>query len=89
MGKESKNGDMILKMDVGKACDRVDWLFLQETLSMFGFPAGIINLILHGITSSKMSLLWKGSRMEGFASHRGLQQGDPLLRTFLFFAWRD
>lgn len=55
--KWSKNCDMILKLDLEKAYDLVDWGFLKETLHVFDFPDGIVSLIVHNISSPSNSLL--------------------------------
>lgn len=73
-----KKGDLILKLDLEKVYDRVDWAFLQDTLRKFGFPGTIVALIMHGITSSSISILWNGCKTPGFTPCRGLRQGDPL-----------
>jgi hypothetical protein len=57
-----KKGDMVFKLDLDKAYDRVDWRFLRETLEKFNFPSGIISLIMFSITSSSNTILWNGSK---------------------------
>lgn len=71
--KKSKRGDIVFKLDLEKAYDRVDWSFLKKTLIMVCFHEVIISLIMHGIASSSISLLWNGSRMEAFMPKRGLR----------------
>lgn len=68
----------MLKLDLEKAYDRVDWRFLRHTLELYGFPDVITSLILNCISSSSISLLWNGCRTDGFTPMRGLRQGDPL-----------
>lgn len=84
-----KKGDMVLKLDLEKAYDRVDWDFLRQTLQVFGFPPAITSLIMHRISSTSISLLWNGCATPRFIPKRGLKQGDPLSPTCLFFAWKD
>lgn len=35
---KKKKGDLVYKLDLEKAYDRVDWRFLQTTLQRYGFP---------------------------------------------------
>lgn len=57
----------MFKIDFEKAYDRIDWDFLRLTLSEFGFPAPIINLIMSCITSSNLAVKWNGEWLESFA----------------------
>ncbi|XP_070002723.1 uncharacterized protein [Nicotiana sylvestris] len=37
---------MILKIDLEKAFDKIEWSFIRDTLHAFNFPTDIINLIM-------------------------------------------
>jgi hypothetical protein len=67
---KKKKGDMVFKLDLEKAYDRVNWNFLKETLEMFHFPLRIIALIMFGISASSNSILWNGSKIEAFTHER-------------------
>jgi hypothetical protein len=73
-----KKGDVVYKLDLEKAYDNVSWDFLKSCLEDFGFPTLTINLIMHCVTSSSLSLIWNGNRLPSFIPTKGLRQGDPL-----------
>src|ERR1044072_6381284 len=75
---KNKNKNIIFKLDLEKAYDSVSWEFLRDTLLFFGFPQTTIELIMFCVSSSSLTLLWNGTRLEPFSSSRGLRQGDPL-----------
>lgn len=75
---KKKQVDMIFKLDLEKACDHVNWDFLEVCLKRNGFPPITIKLIMHWLTSSDMFILWNGRRLPNFIMTRGLQKGDPL-----------
>ena len=74
----SKVGTMTLKIDLEKAYDRLKWFFIRLTFQHFNFPSSWIDLIMSCISSSSLSVLVNGERLENFAPSRGIQQGDPL-----------
>lgn len=69
---------MIVKIDLEKAYDRVDWGFLQEVLRVIGVSETIRKVILSCISSTELSVVWNSKKLDGFNPERGLQQGDPL-----------
>nr|KYP44678.1 Retrovirus-related Pol polyprotein LINE-1 [Cajanus cajan] len=69
-------GDLILKLDLEKADDRVDWSFLRRILIDLGFPPHIISLIMHGVSSASLCLLWNGQKAGTITPRRGLRQGS-------------
>jgi hypothetical protein len=53
---KKKKGDVVYKIDLEKAYDNVNWDFLRFCLTQFGFPPITIDLIMHCVTASSLSL---------------------------------
>lgn len=48
---KGKKANMILKIDLEKAFDRLKWSFIYHTLRFFKFPPYITKFIMHCITT--------------------------------------
>lgn len=53
----------ILKVDLEKAYDRVDWGFLHEVLKKSGFGVTYRKLIPNTITSAALYVCWSGMNL--------------------------
>lgn len=51
--KKNKVGCVVMKLDLEKAYDRVNWEFLEDTLEAFNFPRNLITLVMFCVRSSK------------------------------------
>ena len=69
---------MIIKLDLEKAYDHLQWPFVRETLMEARFPQRMVNVILNCISLVSFSILWHGNRTQAFTPSRGVRQGDPL-----------
>jgi hypothetical protein len=75
--------DAILKLDLSKAYDRVNWTFLHLVLIQMGMSLKTINWIMGCIQSASFAILINGAPSNFFKASRGLRQGCPL-SPFLF-----
>ncbi|KAF7138178.1 hypothetical protein RHSIM_Rhsim07G0234500 [Rhododendron simsii] len=84
--KKGSVGTMVIKIDLEKAFDHLEWGFIRKMLLSFNFPDLWVNLILSCISSSSSSVLFNGGKTENFWPSRGIRQGDPLSLTFSSYA---
>lgn len=68
---------MVVKIDLAKAYDKVEWAVLKQIMQLHGFPMKIINLVMECISTASFSVLINGNPLGMFHSSRGLSQGDP------------
>ena len=76
--KKGKKGYMALKLDISKAYDQVEWLFLQNIMVKIRFPAGWIERVMSCVTIPSLSILVNGKPYGMIQPSRGIRQGDPI-----------
>ena len=76
--KMKKLQAMVLKLDLVKAFDRVNWNFLRLVLLQIGVPVDVVNWIMGCVSSSNFSILVNGTPRKIFLTSRGIRQGCPL-----------
>lgn len=78
LDKKRFGGNVIMKVDIKKAFDTLDWHFLIAVLQRFGFSPVFTDWILNILHSARLSILVNGKAVGFFSCSRGVRQGDPL-----------
>lgn len=76
--KQKNHKALILKLDLKKAFDCIDWEFLRLILHAIGCGDLFTNWILACVSTANFAVLINGEASNFFKSERGLRQGCPL-----------
>ena len=78
---------MALKLDMSKAYDKVEWIFLRNMMLRLGFRPCWVNLIMSFVKTATYSFVVSREPYGFVTLARGIRQGDPIsLYLFLFCA---
>ncbi|CAL0327859.1 unnamed protein product [Lupinus luteus] len=75
---KTHGGNLAIKLDVRKAFDTLDWKFLLNTLSAFGFDERFIHWVEVILKSAMLSISVNSQSIGYFHCKRRVRQGDPL-----------
>jgi hypothetical protein len=72
------NGTCAVKLDMHKAYDRVEWVFLENIMRKLGFHDRWISIMMACVRSVRYQVRFNSEDTDMFVPTRGLRQGDPL-----------
>jgi hypothetical protein len=68
--KNGKKGLCAIKLDMHKAYDRVEWVFLEKIMAKLGFDQRWIKLVMACVTSVQYSVWFNNFEMNIFFTHQ-------------------
>ncbi|KAK3224167.1 hypothetical protein Dsin_011192 [Dipteronia sinensis] len=86
--RKQKFGSMVIKLDMFKAYDRVEWCFLEKMLIKSGFLEKWVKLIMNCVSLVSYSFKLNGDICGNIVPSIGLRHGDPLY-PYLFLLYAE
>ncbi|XP_027098924.2 uncharacterized protein [Coffea arabica] len=78
LDRRLRHPNLILKLDMEKTYDRVEWPFLLFMLRQFGFAEHVVDIFFRLVSNNWFSVLVNGKAAGFFKASRGVRQGDPV-----------
>ena len=69
---------MVLKLDMSKTYDGMEWGCLEKIMQKMGFNVKWVNIMMRCVHTVSYSVLINGKPCGNITLSRGLRQGDPL-----------
>ena len=73
----------MLKIDLQKAYDSVEWPYLEQVMESLGFPELFTHWVMQCVKTVNYTIVVNGQNTQRFDAAKGLRQGDPM-SPFLF-----
>ncbi|PKI45565.1 hypothetical protein CRG98_034083 [Punica granatum] len=78
-------GNFVIKLDLEKAFDRLEWGFIHKVLHHFDFSVAWIDWLMTCVSSTSTSIILNGSCLDSFTHSRGIRQGDRISPYIFIF----
>lgn len=77
----------VIKIDLPKAYDSIEWIFLKQVLRTLGFPEKFTEWVMQCVRTVNYTIMINGQpSTETFNAASGIKQGDPI-NPSLTFPW--
>nr|XP_016449921.1 PREDICTED: uncharacterized protein LOC107774789 [Nicotiana tabacum] len=68
----------MIKIDIQKAYDSIEWSYLEQNMRMIGFPERFIAWVMKCVKTVNYTIMVNGEPTDPFNAEKGLRQGDPM-----------